>query len=117
MMLQNGVEAIHHGQNLVFSFIVEEKTVKKIILIMILSIGIGLAGCSGMSNTQQRTLSGGAIGASAGAVAGAIAGNTGMGLAIGAAAGVAGGYIYDQHEKSKDAAYKDGYNAGKQAPK
>jgi len=91
--------------------------VKQIFLIMCLVIGIGLSGCSGMSDTQQRTLSGGAIGASAGVIAGAIAGNAGMGLAIGAAAGAAGGYLYDQNQKSKDAAYKSGYDAGKQAPK
>lgn len=90
---------------------------KKIFLVMFLVVGIGLSGCSGMSDTQQRTLSGGAIGASAGTIIGAIAGNTGMGLAIGAAAGVAGGYIYDKHEKSKEDAYRKGYDAGKQAPK
>jgi len=105
------------NNNLVFSSIAKEKTVKQIFLIMCLVIGIGLSGCSGMSDTQQRTLSGGAIGASAGVIAGAIAGNAGMGLAIGAAAGAAGGYLYDQNQKSKDAAYKSGYDAGKQAPK
>ncbi len=88
---------------------------KKAILVIMLIFGIALSGCSGMSDTQQRTLSGGAIGASAGAIAGAVAGNTGMGLAIGAAAGVAGGYLYDQHETSEDAAYRDGYNAGQKA--
>ena len=108
---------MHLGGTLFLHSQAKELTVKKIVLVVCLVIGIGLSGCSGMSDTQQRTLSGGAIGASAGAVAGAIAGNTGMGLAIGAAAGVAGGYIYDQNEKSKEAAYKDGYNAGKQAPK
>ena len=90
---------------------------KNIFLVVILIVAVGLSGCSGMSDTQQRTLSGGAIGAGAGTVVGAIAGNTGMGLAIGAAAGVAGGYIYDQHEKSKAAAYRDGYNTGQQTPK
>ena len=90
---------------------------KKIVLVLCLVVGIGLSGCSGMSSTQQRTLSGGAIGAGAGAIAGAISGNTGMGLAIGAAAGAAGGYLYDQHEKSKEDAYKRGYEAGQQTPK
>lgn len=90
---------------------------KNTILVICLVVGIGLSGCSGMSDTQQRTLSGGAIGASAGAVAGAIAGNTGMGLVIGAAAGAAGGYIYDQHEKSKEEAYRQGYDAGQKTPK
>ena len=45
---------------------------------------------------------------------GAIAGHSGWGAAIVAAAGLAGGYIYDQEEKSKEAAYKRGYEAGKQ---
>ena len=88
---------------------------KQIILVLILAVSLGLAGCSGMSDTQQRTLSGGAIGASAGAIIGAVSGNTGMGLAIGAATGAAGGYLYDQNQKSKDAAYQSGYNAGKKS--
>lgn len=57
-----------------------------------------LAGCSGMNSTQQRTLSGGAIGAATGAAVGAVTGGLGVatGAAIGAAAGAAGGYILDQ---------------------
>ena len=45
-------------------------------------------GCAGMSTTQQRTLSGGAIGASSCAL-------------IGGGAGLVGGYAYDQYEKSQ----------------
>lgn len=59
------------------------------------------AGCSGMSYTAQRTLSGGAIGAASGAVIGAIAGAPGTGAAIGAGVGVAGGYLYDRYQKSR----------------
>jgi hypothetical protein len=59
------------------------------------------------------------VGAGAGAVVGAIAGNTALGLVGGAAVGVAGGYLYDHHEKSKEAAqdqaYKEGYEAGKKS--
>ena len=57
-----------------------------------------LGGCSGMDNTQQRLLSGGAIGAGAGAVVGALTGGLGIagGAAIRAAAGAAGGLIVDQ---------------------
>ena len=58
-----------------------------------------------MSDTEQRTLSGAAIGTAAGGVVGAIAGHTGMGLAVGAAAGAAGGYLYDHHEKAKKEAH------------
>jgi osmotically inducible lipoprotein OsmB len=30
---------------------------------------------------------------------------------------LAGGYIYDQNEKSKESAYKEGYKAGQQSPR
>ncbi len=53
-----------------------------------------LVGCSGMSNTQQKMLSGGAIGAAAGAGITAIAGGNPIWGAIGGAAvGTAGGYL------------------------
>ena len=57
-----------------------------------------LTGCAGMDSTEQRTLSGGAIGAATGAVVGAVTGGLGIatGAAIGAAAGAAGGFIVDQ---------------------
>lgn len=72
------------------------------------------AGCAGMSETQQRTLTGGAIGAAGGAAIGAIAGNAGMGALIGGAAGAGGGYLYGKHKESEQAAYQKGYRAGKQ---
>lgn len=75
--------------------------------------GVALAGCSDMSTTQQRTLSGGAMGAAAGGVVGAIAGDTMWGAAVGAAAGAAGGYLYDRYEQSKASSYNQGYAAGK----
>jgi len=74
---------------------------------------LALGGCTGMSDTQQRTLTGGVGGAAVGGVVGAIAGNTGLGLAIGAGAGLAGGYLYDQHKKSEEKAYQQGVAAGK----
>jgi hypothetical protein len=40
-------------------------------------------GCSGMSNTQQRVLSGGAVGATGGAIIGAVAGSAALGAAAG----------------------------------
>jgi uncharacterized protein YcfJ len=88
---------------------------KRSIIVIILSISLALAGCAGMSDTQQRTLSGGAIGAGAGAVVGAIAGNTALGAAVGAASGAAGGYLYDRYEKTKEAEYQRGYKAGQQS--
>ncbi|MFM7123106.1 MAG: hypothetical protein ACKOW6_05940 [Fluviibacter sp.] len=65
---------------------------KKLIAIPVLAAC--LLGCSGMSNTQQKMLSGGAIGAAAGAGITAIAGGNPIWGAIGGAAvGTAGGYL------------------------
>ncbi len=51
-------------------------------------------GCAGMTPTQQRALSGGAIGAAGGAALGAIAGGSAaVGAAIGGAAGVLTGTL------------------------
>ena len=72
---------------------------KTVILVILCAVMVG--GCSGMSYTEQRTLSGGAIGAGSGALIGAAAGSPGTGAAIGAGAGLLGGYIYDQYEKSQ----------------
>lgn len=73
-----------------------------------------LMGCSGMSNTEQKMLSGGAIGAAAGAGITAIAGgNPIWGAVGGAAVGAIGGYAYDAYEKSKQKEYNQGYQAGK----
>jgi osmotically inducible lipoprotein OsmB len=82
---------------------------------IILVLSLALVGCAGMSDTEQRTLSGGANGAGAGAVVGAGAGHTLWGAAIGAAAGAAGGYLYDQNQKAKQAEYEKGYKAGQQS--
>jgi hypothetical protein len=59
---------------------------------------LGTAGCSGLNSTEERMLTGGAIGAGSGAVVGALTGGLGVatGAAIGAAAGVAAGYIIDR---------------------
>ena len=59
---------------------------KKIIAITAATLAI--AGCSNMSNTEQRTLSGAGIGA-------------------------ASGYVYDAYKKNEGANYNAGYNAGK----
>lgn len=80
-----------------------------------LVLGLGVQGCSNMSATEQRTLSGGMIGAGGGAIIGAIAGNAGLGAAAGAGAGLLGGYLYDQYEKSKESSYQQGYQAGRQS--
>jgi osmotically inducible lipoprotein OsmB len=72
---------------------------KAMILVVVLALALG--GCSGMSSTQQRMLSGGAIGASGGALIGWAAGSPAAGAAIGGGAGVLGGFLYDQYEKSR----------------
>ncbi len=71
---------------------------KLAILIVVGALVVG--GCSGMSTTQQRTLSGGAIGAGGGTLIGWAAGCPACGAAIGAGAGALGGYAYDQYEKA-----------------
>jgi hypothetical protein len=92
---------------------------KKLSIVIFLVISLALSGCAGMSDTEQRTLSGGAIGTAAGGIVGAIAGHTGIGLAAGALVGAGSGYLYDHHEKAQqkvhDQAYEQGYNAGKKS--
>jgi osmotically inducible lipoprotein OsmB len=64
----------------------KQKTINKILAVLLLVFI--LAGCAGMSTTQQRTLSGGAIGAGAGVLIGGVAGGSpGVGAAVGAGAG------------------------------
>lgn len=63
---------------------------------------LGTAACSNMDTTQQRTLSGGAIGAGVGAVGTALTGGcVWCGAAIGGAVGAGAGYLYDQTKKGK----------------
>jgi hypothetical protein len=71
-----------------------------------------MGGCAGMTETQQRTLTGGAGGAAGGALIGAMAGNAGMGAAIGAGAGLVGGYLYGKHEETTQNAYQRGMQDG-----
>lgn len=73
---------------------------KKFLLLVPVCAALTLSGCSNMNTTQQRELSGGAIGAAAGAGITAIAGGNPIWGAIGgAAAGVLGGYLYDKNQK------------------
>lgn len=61
---------------------------------------VALTSCSGMNDTQQRTLTGGAAGTAIGAVGTVMTGGcVACGAAIGGAVGAAGGYVYDQIEK------------------
>jgi osmotically inducible lipoprotein OsmB len=72
---------------------------KRSITSIAIVLTLGLTGCSNMSNTEQRTLSGGAIGAAGGAVIGALSGCPWCGAAIGGAVGAGAGYAYDQVKK------------------
>lgn len=60
-----------------------------------------LAGCAGMTDTEQRTATGALIGTAGGAAIGSIAGDAGWGAVIGAGVGAAGGYVYDRSQKAK----------------
>ncbi len=80
--------------------------------VVVALFAVGGGGCAGMSDTQQRTLTGGAAGAAGGAVIGAIAGNAGLGAAIGAGTGLLGGFLYGQYEDGKKEAYQQGVTAG-----
>jgi len=83
-------------------------------IIAITAAVLTVAGCSNMSNTEQRTLSGAGIGAAAGAVGTAIFhGNPIWGAVGGAAVGAASGYVYDAYKKEQASEYNAGYNAGK----
>lgn len=72
---------------------------KTVILVVVAAMLLG--GCSGMSTTEQRVLSGGAIGAGSGALIGWAAGCPACGAAIGGGAGLLGGYVYDRYQKSQ----------------
>jgi hypothetical protein len=69
--------------------------------ILAIPVVLMLAGCSDMSDTQQRTLSGAAIGAGSGAAVTLMTGGcVACGAAIGGAVGAGAGYVYDQVKKS-----------------
>jgi osmotically inducible lipoprotein OsmB len=62
----------------------------------ILCLTLLLSGCAGMSNTEQRVLSGGSIGAGSGLLLGGL-----PGAIVGGGAGALGGYLYDSHQESE----------------
>ena len=62
----------------------------------ILCLTLLLGGCAGMSNTEQRVLSGGSIGAGSGLLLGGV-----PGALVGGGAGALGGYLYDKHQESE----------------
>jgi hypothetical protein len=80
--------------------------------LILAALGLPLIACADM--TQQRALSGTAIGAGGGAVIGAMAGNAGLGAGIGAGAGLLGGLLVDRSRQAQDRAFQEGVAAGRQ---
>ncbi len=66
-------------------------------IVVVILLVASMTGCAGMSQREQRFLSGGAIGTAAGVGTAAIVGAPLIvGGAVGAAAGAVGGLIYDE---------------------
>ena len=82
--------------------------------LVIVGFAWSVSACADMNPTQQRALTGTAIGAGGGAAIGAIAGNAGLGAGIGAGAGLLGGLLVDQSRRSQDRAFQEGFAAGQQ---
>lgn len=73
---------------------------KKLTLGLMLFVLATTLGCAGMSNTQQKTLSGAGIGAGGGAVLGAITGGSPVtGAVVGGGVGAITGYILGESDK------------------
>ncbi|MEM7226551.1 MAG: hypothetical protein AAF495_26505 [Pseudomonadota bacterium] len=67
---------------------------------VLVAAALALSACSGLNDTEQRVLSGGAIGAGVGAAGTVLTGGcVACGAAIGGAVGAGAGYVYDQVEK------------------
>ena len=84
-------------------------------LLLLAAVALPVAACADMTPTQQRALTGTAIGAGGGAVIGAIGGNAGLGAGIGAGAGLLGGLLVDRSRQAQDAAFQQGFSAGQQS--
>ena len=77
---------------------------------------LSLSGCANMDETQQRMVSGGAIGVAVGAVGTVVTGGCiACGMAIGGAVGTATGYVVqklDSTTKTNSGAQSSGYGNG-----
>jgi hypothetical protein len=83
-------------------------------LLLLAAVALPVAACADMNPTQQRALTGTAIGAGGGAVIGAIGGNAGLGAVAGAGAGLLGGLLVDRSRQAQDRAFQEGVAAGQQ---
>ena len=82
-------------------------------LLLLAAVAVPVAACADMTPTQQRALTGTAIGAGGGAVIGAIGGNAGLGAIAGAGAGLVGGLLVDRSRQAQDRAFQEGYATGR----
>lgn len=82
---------------------------RAVVLTSVLLMAVTMVGCAGMSDTERRTLEGGAIGAAGGALVGSFSSHAGKGALIGAGVGAIGGYLFDRHKKGEQKAYEQGY--------
>lgn len=74
---------------------------RSLALPLVFIASLGLAGCGGMNNTQQKTLSGGALGAGVGAAGAAVTGGcVACGAALGGAVGAGAGYVLGESENN-----------------
>jgi osmotically inducible lipoprotein OsmB len=67
-----------------------------VVILAVFSVG----GCANLTPTQQRALTGGAIGTAAGAAIGAMAGSAAVGAALGGTTGLAAGALWKDIERA-----------------
>lgn len=79
---------------------------RRSVLAVALISGVGLSGCAGLNETQQRTATGALGGAALGGLVGSFSGNAGLGALLGAGVGGAGGYLYDQSQQQRGYGYQ-----------
>lgn len=73
---------------------------RNITAIMIVLATVSMYGCAGMTNTEQKTLSGAGIGAGSGAVLGIITGGSPVvGAVVGGGVGAITGHIIGENDK------------------
>lgn len=73
---------------------------RRTLALMLVLVLVATVGCANMTPTQQRALSGGAIGAAGGALFGAVAGSPTIGAAVGGAVGAAAGALWEDITKA-----------------
>lgn len=74
---------------------------QRLLALFLVWMTVVAVGCANMTPTQQRALSGGAIGAAGGAAVGAIVGGSpAIGAAVGGAAGAATGALWNDINKA-----------------